>query len=420
MIASRPAGRAVPARTPTGSPTGSPSAGTRWPARWPWPTWTSSRGRTSTGTYARTRRLFRSYLERLLDLPIVGDVRGDGYFYGIELVKDKATRETFDDDESERLLRGLPVQGAVRRRALLPGRRPGRPGGPARAAADLRREPVRRDGADPARRADRGLDAHLMHDRSRTGCPLWRTTSPRGRRCPATPTSTWRSSAPATPGCGRPTTWPGADPGAADRRARGRDRRVRRLGRNGGWCSALFPQSLPALARRHGRDRAIALHRAMQSTVDEVGRVAAAEGIDCHYAKGGTRRAGPQRRSSWRRAAGRGRASPRVRLRRRRPGPARTSRGGRARCGATRVLGGTYTPHCAAIHPADLVRGLARAVERRGVAHLRAHAGSRAIEPRRGHTEPGTVRARVVVRATEGYTAAAAPASGRPWPRSTR
>jgi adenosylmethionine-8-amino-7-oxononanoate aminotransferase len=50
---------------------------------------------------------FRATLEKLLDLPIVGDVRGDGYFYGIELVKDKATRESFDDDESERLLRGF-------------------------------------------------------------------------------------------------------------------------------------------------------------------------------------------------------------------------------------------------------------------------------------------------------------------------
>ena len=49
---------------------------------------------------------FRASLETLLDLPIVGDVRGEGYFYGIELVKDKETRETFDDDESERLLRG--------------------------------------------------------------------------------------------------------------------------------------------------------------------------------------------------------------------------------------------------------------------------------------------------------------------------
>ncbi|MGH1564882.1 aspartate aminotransferase family protein [Mumia sp. DW29H23] len=50
---------------------------------------------------------FRSTLEKLLDLDIVGDVRGDGYFYGIELVKDKATKETFNEDESERLLRGF-------------------------------------------------------------------------------------------------------------------------------------------------------------------------------------------------------------------------------------------------------------------------------------------------------------------------
>ncbi|WBQ05358.1 aspartate aminotransferase family protein [Kribbella sp. CA-293567] len=50
---------------------------------------------------------FRATLEKLLDLPLVGDVRGDGYFYGIELVKDKATKETFDNEESERLLRGF-------------------------------------------------------------------------------------------------------------------------------------------------------------------------------------------------------------------------------------------------------------------------------------------------------------------------
>jgi adenosylmethionine-8-amino-7-oxononanoate aminotransferase len=50
---------------------------------------------------------FRATLEKLLDIPIVGDVRGEGYFYGIELVKDKATRETFNDDEAERLLRGF-------------------------------------------------------------------------------------------------------------------------------------------------------------------------------------------------------------------------------------------------------------------------------------------------------------------------
>jgi adenosylmethionine-8-amino-7-oxononanoate aminotransferase len=59
------------------------------------------------GNVRANEAAFRASLERLYDLPIVGDVRGDGYFYGIELVKDKATRETFDDDESERLLRGF-------------------------------------------------------------------------------------------------------------------------------------------------------------------------------------------------------------------------------------------------------------------------------------------------------------------------
>ena len=56
---------------------------------------------------ANDRRVPARPWRSCIDLPIVGDVRGDGYFYGIELVKDKATRETFDDDESERLLRGF-------------------------------------------------------------------------------------------------------------------------------------------------------------------------------------------------------------------------------------------------------------------------------------------------------------------------
>jgi adenosylmethionine-8-amino-7-oxononanoate aminotransferase len=59
------------------------------------------------GNVRANEAAFRATLEKLYDLPIVGDVRGDGYFYGIEMVKDKATRETFNDDESERLLRGF-------------------------------------------------------------------------------------------------------------------------------------------------------------------------------------------------------------------------------------------------------------------------------------------------------------------------
>jgi glycine/D-amino acid oxidase-like deaminating enzyme len=59
-------------------------------------------------------------------------------------------------------------------------------------------------------------------------------------------------------------------------------------GRNGGWCSALFPVSLPTLARESGRDRAIAQYAAMQASVGEVARVTAAEGIDADLALGGT------------------------------------------------------------------------------------------------------------------------------------
>jgi len=59
------------------------------------------------GNVRANEAAFRSTLEKLNDLPIVGNVRGDGYFYGIELVRDKTTRETFSDEESERLLRGF-------------------------------------------------------------------------------------------------------------------------------------------------------------------------------------------------------------------------------------------------------------------------------------------------------------------------
>jgi glycine/D-amino acid oxidase-like deaminating enzyme len=70
---------------------------------------------------------------------------------------------------------------------------------------------------------------------------------------------------------------------------------------------------------------------------------------------------------------------------------------------AERVLGATYTPHCAAIHPARLVRGLADAVGRRGVGIFEQTTVT-AIEPGRAVTDRGVVRAGIVVRATEGYT----------------
>ena len=70
------------------------------------------------GHVLSTEDAFRATLNKLNDLPIVGEVRGDGYFYGIELVKDKVTRETFDDAESERLLRGF-LSGALFEAGLI-------------------------------------------------------------------------------------------------------------------------------------------------------------------------------------------------------------------------------------------------------------------------------------------------------------
>jgi adenosylmethionine-8-amino-7-oxononanoate aminotransferase len=61
---------------------------------------------------------FRDTLAQLLDLPIVGDVRGTGYFYALELVKDKETRESFSDEESETLLRGF-LSGRLFERGLI-------------------------------------------------------------------------------------------------------------------------------------------------------------------------------------------------------------------------------------------------------------------------------------------------------------
>jgi adenosylmethionine-8-amino-7-oxononanoate aminotransferase len=61
---------------------------------------------------------FRSTLAQLLELPIVGDLRGTGFFYALELVKDKETRETFSDEESETLLRGF-LSGRLFERGLI-------------------------------------------------------------------------------------------------------------------------------------------------------------------------------------------------------------------------------------------------------------------------------------------------------------
>jgi glycine/D-amino acid oxidase-like deaminating enzyme len=172
-------------------------------------------------------------------------------------------------------------------------------------------------------------------------------------------------------------------------------------GRNGGWASALFPTSWSKVAAESSRDAAVALQRAMFDTVDEVGRVAAAEGIDCHYRKGGVitlartplqlERATAEIEDC--RAWGFGQEDFRL----------LSAAEATGVLGATDVLGATSTPHCASIHPARLVRGLALAVERLGVT---IHEGTRvtAIEQGVVRTELGDVRAPRIVRATEAWT----------------
>ena len=174
-------------------------------------------------------------------------------------------------------------------------------------------------------------------------------------------------------------------------------------GRNGGWCSALFPASSAKLAALPGVDRAAAIdqHLAMRVTVDEVLGVLRVEGIDAQAHKGGTvslaRTAAQWRRAHDEVADARewGRGEDDLRLLDRADAMTRLA--------ATGTVGGTFTPDCAAVHPARLVRGLARAVERRGGVIYEQTRVS-ALEPGRAVTRRGTVSADVVLRATEGYT----------------
>ena len=178
-------------------------------------------------------------------------------------------------------------------------------------------------------------------------------------------------------------------------------------GRNGGWCSALFATSDAALARRHGVDAMRAMRRAMQETVDVVGASAAGEGIDCHFAKGGSVdlvRSEAQRTRSLdeideARSLGFGEDDVRW----------LDADETRRVIGAAGALGATFTPHCAALQPALLARGLADAVVRRGV---QVYEHTEVLDIRAGEsgdapsvlTRGGTVQAEFVVRATEAWT----------------
>ncbi|MGN6251567.1 MAG: NAD(P)/FAD-dependent oxidoreductase [Marmoricola sp.] len=173
-------------------------------------------------------------------------------------------------------------------------------------------------------------------------------------------------------------------------------------GRNGGWCSALFPASLDKLAALPGSSRTAALAQdaAMRATVPEVGRVLRAEGIDAHFHQGGTVVAA---RTAAQEATARAAVADHARWGLSEHLTWLDGHAARERLGASHVRGATYTPDCARVHPARLVRGLARVVEAAGV-RIHEHTRVTALEGRQARTQHGTVTAQVVVRATEGYT----------------
>jgi glycine/D-amino acid oxidase-like deaminating enzyme len=177
-------------------------------------------------------------------------------------------------------------------------------------------------------------------------------------------------------------------------------------GRNGGWVSAL----LPGPARRYGPG-VDALHHAMKDTIAEIARVITTEGIDADFVQGG-------RLSVARSPAQLERLRADVERQHEEPGGDRDTvlldePGLAARVRVAGALGGSWSPNCARIQPARLVRGLADAAERKGV---RIHESSRVerIESGRVVTCEGAVNARWIVRATEGYTAAL-PGERRTW-----
>jgi glycine/D-amino acid oxidase-like deaminating enzyme len=134
-------------------------------------------------------------------------------------------------------------------------------------------------------------------------------------------------------------------------------------GRNGGWCSPKFPVTAGALEERYGADATRCLLLAMYETVGEVGRVCEEERIDAHFHLGGAlslARGAHQLPSiqAARAVYERLGLEDRNRL--------LSAEETREHVRVTDVYGALYTPQCASVHPGRLVRGLARAVERRG------------------------------------------------------
>lgn len=176
-------------------------------------------------------------------------------------------------------------------------------------------------------------------------------------------------------------------------------------GRNGGWVANSITGGREDDAARVGRATVGRFQEIFNEAVDEVGRVCAAEGIDAHYAKGGELLVARNR-------AQLGRLLAEAKHEQTWPEDeavllSAAELGRRVRVAG--ALGGLHLPHCARIQPARLARGLAHAVERRGVTIYEDTAvlsleGAAAGRSAGAVTERGTVRAAHVLRCTEGFT----------------
>ena len=171
-------------------------------------------------------------------------------------------------------------------------------------------------------------------------------------------------------------------------------------GRNGGWLSGLPPGHRGVLAKTHGRGNVIAWQHMLNEAVDEVIDVAAREGIDADIVKGGNLEVA-------RTPAQAKRLRQEVDEDRRwgvEDAQILTADEARQRINVDSLVLGGFNPHCARIQPAKLARGLADVVERLG-ATLYEQTPVTRIQPGRAVTPLGTVRAPVILRATEGFTA---------------
>ncbi len=171
-------------------------------------------------------------------------------------------------------------------------------------------------------------------------------------------------------------------------------------GRNGGWLTNSVTGGREQYVTADGHDAAVAQQRALNDAVDEVIRVTTRLGIEADIHRGGELEIArtPAQLARLQRTAAAEKEWSDTDI------EVLDARAAAARVDVAGVLGGIWHPHCARIHPAKLARGLATAVENAGVA-IYENTTATVIEPGRVRTDRGTVRADIVIRATEGFTA---------------